>query len=61
MNDEIIEKFFSHPEIQKIPVGYQSTAIRAFQEVIEDILEVNPYATLSELSISGHESISAEF
>lgn len=48
-SDFILEKIFSHPEMQKIPVGTQATAVHVFEEVLEDILEVNPYASISEL------------
>lgn len=48
-SDEILEKIFVHKEMQKIPVGCQSTAIHVFKEILEDILEVNPYATVQSL------------
>lgn len=48
-SDFILEKFFSHPEMQKIPVGTQATAVHVFEEILEDILEENPYAIISEL------------
>lgn len=48
-SDETLEKFFSHKEMQTIPVGAQSTAVHVFEEILEDILEVNPYASISEL------------
>lgn len=47
--DEFLEKIFAHPEMQKIPIGCQSTAVHAFQDVIEEIKEATPYASLSEL------------
>lgn len=47
--DEILEKIFAHPEMQKIPIGCQSTAVHVFQEVLEEIKEENPYGTISEL------------
>lgn len=50
-SDEIFEKIFSHEEMQKIPVGCQSTAVHVFEEILEDILEVNPYEQLSALFI----------
>lgn len=49
MKDEILEKIFAHPEMQKIPIGCQSTAVKVFEEVLFDIKEENPYATISEL------------
>lgn len=48
-SDEILYKIFSHKEIHKIPVGCQSTAVHVFEEILEDILEVNPYATVQSL------------
>ena len=48
-SDDFLEKIFAHPEMQKIPIGCQSTAVHAFQDVIEEIKEVNPYGTISEL------------
>lgn len=49
MKDEILEKIFAHPEMQKIPIGCQSTAVKVFEEVLFDIKEGNPYGTISEL------------
>ena len=49
MKDEVLEKIFAHTEMQKIPIGCQSTAVKAISEVLEQIKEENPYATLSEL------------
>lgn len=48
-SDEILEKIFSHTEMQKIPVGAQSTAVQVFQDVMEEIKEENPYVNISEL------------
>lgn len=56
--DEILEKIFAHKEMQKIPVGCQSTAVHAFEEILEKMKEENPYANLSELFSSTDESIS---
>ena len=49
LKDEILEKIFSNKEMQKIPIGCQSTAVSVFEQVLEDIRKENPYATLSEL------------
>lgn len=56
--DAVLEKFFSHEEMQKIPIGCQSTAVHVFEEILEDILEENPYAGISELLATNDESIS---
>lgn len=50
-NDSILEKIFAHEEMQKIPIGCQSTAVHVFEEILEDILEENPYEQLSSLLI----------
>lgn len=47
--DGVLEKIFSRPELHKIPIGYQSTIIHAIEGTFEDILEENPYVSLSEL------------
>lgn len=59
-NDLILEKIFAHEEMQKIPIGCQSTAVHVFEEILEDILKENPYEQLSSLLISAttDESIS---
>lgn len=49
MKDEVLERIFSHQEMQTIPLGAQSTAVKAISEVLEQIKEENPYATVSEL------------
>ena len=46
---EILEKIFSNKEMQKIPIGCQSTAVSVFEQVLEDIRKENPYATISDL------------
>lgn len=62
-NDLILEKIFAHEEMQKIPVGCQSTAVHVFEEILEDILEENPYEQLSSIFISTapDDGVSAEF
>ncbi len=59
-NDLILEKIFAHEEMQKIPIGCQSTAVHVFEEILEDILEENPYECISDLFVSAtaDESIS---
>lgn len=39
-SDEVLEKIFSHPEMQKIPIDCQSTAVHVFQDVLEEIKEL---------------------
>lgn len=62
-NDSILEKIFAHEEMQKIPVGCQSTAVHVFEEILEDILEENPYECISGLLIPAapDDGVSAEF
>lgn len=47
--DAVLEKIFAHEEMQKIPIGCQSTAVHVFEETLSDRLEENPYASISEL------------
>lgn len=49
LSDDFLTKIFSNEEMQKIPVGAQSTAVHAFEEVLEQIKEENPYGSISEL------------
>lgn len=49
IRDEILEKIFSNSEMQKIPIGCQSTAVCVFEQILEEIKEDNPYADLSTL------------
>lgn len=48
LNDEILEKIFSDKEMQTIPIGCQSTAVKVFENVLQEIVEENKYATISE-------------
>lgn len=57
LKNDILEKIFSHKEMIKIPVGTQATSVHVFEEVLEDILEVNPYAELQSLFVSTSKSI----
>lgn len=49
--DTVLEKIFAHEEMQKIPVGCQSTAVYVFEEILSDRLEENPYEQLSDLFV----------
>lgn len=56
--DEMMEKFFTHKFISSLSVGLQSDVVNAFKEILEDILEKNPYAIISELFTANDEPIS---
>lgn len=49
LKDEILEKIFANSEMQKIPIGCQSTAVNVFEQVLNELKEENPYGTISEL------------
>lgn len=49
LKDEILELIFSDPEMQKIPIGCQSTAVSAFERVLEKLQEENTYVSIFEL------------
>ena len=60
MKDEVLERIFAHREMQKIPLGAQSTAVKAISEVLEQIKEENPYVTVTELFESTDTGSSAD-
>ena len=47
--DEFLEKIFSHGEMSAIPIACQSTALKVFQDILEEIKEENPYESISAL------------
>ena len=49
LSDDFLTKLFSHEEMRQIPIGCQSTAIHVVEDVLEEIKEEKPYATISEL------------
>ena len=49
LKDEILETIFANKEMQKIPIGCQSTAVSVFENVLEELRKENPYATISAL------------
>ena len=49
LSDELLEKILAHEDSHKVPFGCQSTMIHVFEEVLSEIREENPYATISEL------------
>lgn len=48
-SDDVLEKIFLHPELQNVPIAYQSSVIHAIEEILKEIKEDNPYVSLSEL------------
>ncbi len=50
--DEMMEKFFTHKFISSLSIGLQSDVVNAFKEILEDILEGNPYECISALFVS---------
>ena len=49
LKDEILEKIFRNKEMQKIPIGCQSTAVSVFEDVLEELRKENPYANISDI------------
>lgn len=47
--DGVLEKIFSRKEIRNITPETQSTMIHEIEEALQEILEENPYVSLSEL------------
>lgn len=48
-SEKILEKIFADKEMRTIPIGCQSTAISVIENILEEIREENPYASISEL------------
>lgn len=46
-SDEVLEKLFARPEMQKFTIEQQSILIDVFEQVLEEV-EVNNDATVSE-------------
>jgi len=46
-SDEVLEKIFARPEMQKLSISDQSMIIDAFEQVLEE-MGVNTDATVSE-------------
>lgn len=49
LSDELLEKILAHEDSHRVPFGCQSTMIHVFDEVLTEIREEKPYATVSEL------------
>ena len=49
LSDDFLTKIFSSEEMQSLPVGAQSTAVHAVEEVLEEIRRENPYGSISDL------------
>ena len=49
LKDEVLEKIFANKEMKTIPFGCQSTAVSVFEDVLDELKEENPYATISDL------------
>ncbi len=47
LNDDVLERIFANKEARKVPIGYQSTMVSIFGEVLEQIKGENPYADFS--------------
>lgn len=47
--DFLIEKVFANEQMRTLPCGAQSIAIHAFAEILSNLVEENPYVTVSEL------------
>lgn len=49
LREEIKERIFAEIEIRKMSIGLQTTIVFSLQNVLEDLMEERPYATISEL------------
>ena len=60
MKDEVLERIFANREMQTIPLGAQSTAVKVISEVLMQMKEENPYVTVSQLFESTDTGSSAD-
>ena len=49
LNQELLEKILANEDSHKVPFGCQSTMIHVFENVLEEIKEEKPYATIIDL------------
>jgi hypothetical protein len=57
LNDDVLEKIFLHPDMHKIPVGTQATAVHVFDDVLGQIVKEDRTANVqSLLSATGNVS-----
>lgn len=51
LKDDFMEKIFAHEDMQRVPIGVQSTVVHALDEILEDMLQEKPEAKLRELMV----------
>ena len=49
LNDEVLEKILLHPNMRRFCLYEQTEIINMFDDVMEQMKEEKPYATISEL------------
>ena len=49
LSKELLEKILANEDSHKVPFGCQSTMMHVFENVLEEIKEEKPYASISEL------------
>jgi hypothetical protein len=47
--NKLNSRLFLHPKSHEIPLIYQDKALKVLSDVLNEIAEVKPYATISEL------------
>lgn len=49
LSDELLERIFADEDMQKIPVGCQSTVVRVVDRAINELMEEKNYVYATEL------------
>lgn len=49
--DAVLEKIFAHEFIMTFPIGVQQEIVHAFEKIVSDRLEEDPYVSVSELFV----------
>ena len=53
LSEVFLEKFYTNPEICKIPIGLQSVVVKGLEEVLEELQEEKHFAYISQLFAGG--------
>lgn len=51
LKDDFMEKIFAHEDMQRVPIGVQSTVVHALDDILEDMLQEKPEAKIRELMV----------
>ena len=53
LSEVFLEKFYSNPEICKIPIGMQPIVVKGLEEVLEELQKEKRFVSISQLFAGG--------